>query len=79
VAGTLVQLEKLAADLDDLRERVATPLLSDEASIPLEIHLMTLRKGVERLNESRGRAKSKEKQILKRILDGPQYPELGPR
>lgn len=77
VGGTLVQLEKLAADLDEPRERVATPLLSHEASVPLEVHIMTLRKGVERLNEGRGRAKRKEEQILKRILEGPQYPELG--
>ncbi|KAG8829280.1 hypothetical protein FRC17_006830 [Serendipita sp. 399] len=77
VGGTLVQLEKLAADLDDLRERVATPLLSEEASIPIEVHIMTLRKGVERLTEGRGRAKRREEQVRERILEGPQYPELG--
>jgi hypothetical protein len=47
------------------------------ASIPLEVHIMTLRKGVERLSEGRGRAKLREEKVLKRILEGPQYPELG--
>ena len=77
VGGTLVQLEKLASDLDDLRERVAMPLLADEASVPIEVHIMTLRKGVQRLSEGRGRARNREEQVLKRILDGAQYPELG--
>ncbi|CAG7852055.1 SubName: Full=Uncharacterized protein {ECO:0000313/EMBL:CCA74701.1} [Serendipita indica DSM 11827] len=76
VGGTLVQLEKLASDLDELRERVSTPLLADEASVPIEVHITTLRKGVQRLSEGRGRARNREEQVLKRILDGPQYPEL---
>jgi hypothetical protein len=50
--------------------------LPHEASIPLEVHITTLRKGVERLSEGRDKAKRKEEQVLKRILDGPQYPEL---
>ncbi|KAG8810348.1 hypothetical protein FRC19_004603 [Serendipita sp. 401] len=77
VGGTLIQLEKLAADLDDLRERVAMPLLAEEASIPIEVHITTLRKGVERLTEGRGRAKRREDQVVKRLSEGPQYPELG--
>lgn len=76
VGGTLVQLEKLASDLDDLRERVATPLLAEEASIPLEVHIMTLRKGVDRLSEKRRGARQREEQVLRRIMEGAQYPEL---
>lgn len=76
VGGTLVQLEKLASDLDDLRERVATPLLAEEYSVPLEVHIMTLRKGVDRLTERRRVAKQREEQVLRRVLDGPQYREL---
>jgi hypothetical protein len=83
VGGTLVQLERLASDLDELRERVATPILVNNedgvASIPIEVHVMTLQKGVQRLAESRGRSKSRAEQVLKRILDGPQYPELPAR
>ncbi|PVG01093.1 hypothetical protein CPB86DRAFT_781993 [Serendipita vermifera] len=80
VGGTLVQLERLSSDLDELRERVATPVLLDSQdgipSIPIEVHVMTLQKGVQRLAESRGRSKNRADQVLKRILEGPQYPEL---
>jgi superfamily I DNA and RNA helicase len=79
VGGTLVQLEKLASDLDDLRERVATPLLAEEASIPLEVHIMTLRKGVDRLSEKRRGARNREEQVLRRIMEGSQYLELPQR
>ncbi|KIM28644.1 hypothetical protein M408DRAFT_137678 [Serendipita vermifera MAFF 305830] len=77
VGGTLVQLEGLAADLDELRERVATPLLAHETAVPLEVHIETLRKGVQRLTDGRNRAKVKEDAILGVVMDGPQHVGIG--
>lgn len=38
VASTLVQLQQVSSDLEDLRQRVATPALGgEEAGIPLEV------------------------------------------
>lgn len=43
VSSTLVQLQQLSADLDDLRQRVATPALAGEQTgIPLEVRSVPL-------------------------------------
>ncbi|KIM20437.1 hypothetical protein M408DRAFT_135758 [Serendipita vermifera MAFF 305830] len=77
VGGTIVQLEGLAADLDELRERVATPLLAHGTAVPLKVHIETLRKGVQRLTDGRNRAKVKEDAILGIVMDGPQHVGIG--
>lgn len=60
VTSTMLQLRQLSSDLDDLRDRVAAPPLvgedSDESGIPIEVHIESIRKGVERLEDYRKRS-----------------------
>lgn len=67
----------LSSDLDELRERVAQPILTPDEIVPIEVHIMTIRKGVQRLSDGRGKAKRRERQALQRMMDSsPQYPAL---
>lgn len=69
VASTLVQLQQVSSDLDDLRQRVATPALAgEESGIPLEVHIGSMQKGTERLMEGRKRAREREDAYLQKIL-----------
>ncbi|CUA68880.1 hypothetical protein RSOLAG22IIIB_08127 [Rhizoctonia solani] len=69
VSSTLVQLQGLSADLDDLRQRVVTPALTGiEAGIPLEVHIGSMQKGTERLLEGRKRAREREDAYLQKVL-----------
>lgn len=50
VKATMEQLIKLSEDLSDLRDRAAFPaLIGADSTIPLEVHLESLRLGVKRL------------------------------
>ena len=67
----------LSSDLDELRERVAQPMLIPDNIVPIEVHIATIRKGVQRLSAGRGKAKLRERQALQRVLDAsPLYPAL---
>ena len=70
----------LSSDLDELRERVAQPVLISDDIVPIEVHIATIRKGAQKLADGRGKAKLRERQALQRIMDGaPQYPALESR
>jgi hypothetical protein len=60
VTKSLVQLQTMQSNLMELRERVAEPGLVGEVEmqIPLEVHIDSIRKGVERLSDSMSRAKN---------------------
>lgn len=60
----------LSSDLDELRERVAQPILIPDDIVPIEVHIATIRKGVQRLSDGRRKAKLRERQALQRIMDG---------
>lgn len=65
VSASLIQLQQMHADLEDLRDRVVAPALladsgKDIQDIPLEVHIESIRKGIERLNTGRSKAKSIE-------------------
>ncbi|KZO94256.1 hypothetical protein CALVIDRAFT_484704 [Calocera viscosa TUFC12733] len=78
VTSTLVQLQQLSSDLEDLRERVSTPLLtSPDINIPLEVHVGSIRKGIERLTDGRTRAKAREDVYLQQLLDGADLMTIG--
>lgn len=72
-----MELYKLEQDLKRLRTRVATPILPNEPSIPLEVHIENLRKGVEVLTEARSRERRKEDRVIDGIADRRKYPRLG--
>lgn len=65
VGSSLVQLQQMQTDLEDLRDRVAEPALLADAGkqvqdIPLEVHIESIRKGLERLNTGRDKVKGIE-------------------
>ena len=60
VVAALQMLESMAEDLDELRERVTAPELVGDA-IPIDVHMKSLRGGLERLNARRGAEMSKLK------------------
>ena len=75
VSLTLVHLEQLSGDLDDLRDRVGKPVLyGDDTVVPIEVHMETIRKGVERLEEGRRRAKLESQETLRRLQVGNEPP-----
>jgi hypothetical protein len=67
VVAALHMLETMAEDMEDLRERVAAPRLVGE-TIPIEVHMKSLRSGLERLKGRRAGAKKIEEEIRNRVL-----------
>ncbi|KAI5781805.1 hypothetical protein EDC01DRAFT_619263 [Geopyxis carbonaria] len=75
ISASLIQLQTMQADLEDLRERVATPgLIGGDGSgewggeLPLEVHIQSIRKGVDRLSEGMKRAKTREQKHMAGLL-----------
>lgn len=70
VSGTIIRLQAMGANLEDLRERVGSPeLLRDRIDIPLSVHLENIQKGVERLEDSRQNARKLEDEHIRRTLE----------
>lgn len=69
VASSLIRLQQMQTDLEDLRDRVAEPgVLASTGKecqdIPLEVHIESIRKGLERLNMGRNKAKDIENEYV---------------
>jgi hypothetical protein len=64
VAAVLEMLRLMADDMNDLRERVAAPDLTGDA-IPVDVHMKSLRGGLERLKGRRSGAKQLREQLVK--------------
>ena len=70
VSGTILKLQAMGAELEELRERVGSAeVLRHRADIPLAVHLESIRMGVERLEQGREAARELEKHHLERVLD----------
>ncbi|GAB7356061.1 hypothetical protein MBLNU459_g6678t1 [Dothideomycetes sp. NU459] len=70
VAGTVVKLQAIAANLEDLRERVAMPdVLGLRHDLPLEMHIREIGMGVDRLESVREEGRRIEGQRVRSILD----------
>jgi len=67
VLAALQTLTMMSEDMEDLRERVAAPELVD-GRIPLHVHLESIQKGLERLQEGRVRAKEREDEVMRRMI-----------
>ncbi|TDL25382.1 hypothetical protein BD410DRAFT_637531 [Rickenella mellea] len=67
VAAALQTLQALSTDMEDLRERAAKPELAG-GEIPLEVHVKSIRSGLERLAKGRERAQKREQEAYERIL-----------
>lgn len=62
----ILDLEAIQAGLGDLRERVAAPQLL--ATIPLSVHIETIDRGVERLEDARARIRATENDKVREAL-----------
>ncbi|KAL7269649.1 hypothetical protein RUND412_007669 [Rhizina undulata] len=60
ISASLIRLQQMSSDLDELRASVARPALfaasGKSSSVPLQVHIDTISKGVERLNFGKQRA-----------------------
>ena len=69
VSGTLVRLQGMGAELEELRERVGgVELVGRKGSVPLSLHIENIEMGVERLERGRKGAKELENEELKKSL-----------
>ncbi|KAL9066755.1 MAG: hypothetical protein Q9161_007344 [Pseudevernia consocians] len=70
VSGTLVRLQGMGAELEELRERVGgVELLGGKGSVPLSLHIENIEMGVERLERGRKGAKELENEELRKSLE----------
>ena len=70
VSGTIIRLQAMSAELEELRERVGSAeLLKGRKDIPLAVHLESIRLGVERLEKGRETSRELEQTHLNRVLD----------
>ncbi|KAK2003871.1 hypothetical protein LX36DRAFT_565413 [Colletotrichum falcatum] len=70
VSALIVDLEKIQAGLGDLRDRVAAPELvrDSAAAVPLTVHIETIDRGVERLEDARQRIRANENDRIREAL-----------
>jgi len=67
VVAALQTLRAMSADMEDLRERVARPALAG-SKIPVEVHMRSIKLGLQRLREGRVRAKELDEAAMRRVL-----------
>jgi len=67
VVSALQTLQAMSEDMEDLRERVAAPELT-AGRIPVEVHMRSIKSGLERLREGRLKAKEREEEAIRRVL-----------
>ena len=65
---TLEVLHALDADMEDLRTRVAAPEIAGDRT-PIEVHIKSIKVGVERLKEGQMKASLRERESVARILE----------
>jgi hypothetical protein len=70
VIGALQTLQSMGAEIEDLRERAATPSLAD-GRVPADVHIRSIQNGIERLRDSQIRAQDNRKKIVENIVGGP--------
>jgi hypothetical protein len=68
VSATLLKLQEIAAELENLREGVAAPEVVGYGKVPLRYHIEVVEKSIERLKDSRGEALALERDQMKRGL-----------
>jgi hypothetical protein len=67
VVAALQTLRAMSEDMEDLRERVSKPELVG-SRIPVEVHMKSIRGGLERLKEGQIKAKDREDEAIRRVL-----------
>ncbi|KAL2039223.1 hypothetical protein N7G274_007891 [Stereocaulon virgatum] len=70
VSGTIIRLQSIGAELEELRERVGgVELLGGKGAVPLSVHIENIEMGVERLERGRKGAKELENEELRKSLE----------
>lgn len=67
ITSTIVKLQSIRDNLEDLRERVAMPETIGNR-VPLEVHIDSITRGVERLEAQRDRSRQIEQESYNKIL-----------
>ncbi|KAK1093059.1 hypothetical protein LTR48_003075 [Friedmanniomyces endolithicus] len=67
VTTTIVRLQAIRDTLEDLRERVALPEVVGE-KVPLEVHIESIRLGIERLEQQREAGRRVEAEAYARVM-----------
>lgn len=67
VMAALQTLQGMSEEMEELRARVAAPELIGER-IPIEVHMKSIRSGLDRLKERRVKAIEREEQIVSKVL-----------
>ncbi|KAJ3714094.1 hypothetical protein C8R42DRAFT_683063 [Lentinula raphanica] len=75
VVSALQALRALSDDMEDMRERVSGPELAG-FHIPVEVHLNSINLGLQRMKESRVKARQKEEETIKRVLGAEHFANL---
>ncbi|KEF55418.1 uncharacterized protein A1O9_08168 [Exophiala aquamarina CBS 119918] len=71
ITATILTLQRMGTELEELRTRVGSAeLLREQKEIPLSVHIESIRLGVERLEEGRTRARELEEKHVRRVVDG---------
>lgn len=68
VTATILKLQEIQHNLEDLRERVALPETVGTAKVPLEIHIEAINLGIERLENQRDASRKLEAENYARIV-----------
>ncbi|EXJ92032.1 hypothetical protein A1O3_00582 [Capronia epimyces CBS 606.96] len=80
VSATILKLQAMGAELEELRTRVASAeVLQHHREIPLSVHVESIRLGVERLEQGRDRARQLEQAHVRRVIDGAEIEQVLPR
>lgn len=69
VTTTIVKLQAIRDNLEDLRERVALPETLGTDQVPLEVHIDAINLGIERLEEQRDVNRKLEAENYQRVLE----------
>ncbi|KAJ6264556.1 hypothetical protein Dda_0703 [Drechslerella dactyloides] len=74
VSATVVELERMSADLEQLRETVAAPsLLEGIVEVPIELHIRNIDQGIMRLTAGRIKASSRKEEYHQAVMAGIDY------
>jgi len=69
VTAAMHVLQQMADEMEDIRERVATPQLTGD-KIPIEVHLKSIRSGLDRLSEKSLRSLETQRGSVKKLFNG---------
>lgn len=68
VTSTIVKLQAIRDNLEDLRERVAMPETVGTDKVPLEVHIEAINLGIQRLEEQRDSSRKLEDAAYRRVI-----------